>query len=161
MVLSSRLRDLSTLGAFLLLCFAVAAAGGAVTATSVNDWYQSLEKPGFTPPDWLFPPVWTTLYALMAIAGWRVWRESGFFEARWALLAFATQLGLNFGWSLLFFGINLIGAALMEIVVLLCAIVVTTFLFAKRDRLAGVLLMPYVLWVGYALVLNASIWILN
>lgn len=161
MVLSSRLRDLSILGAFLLLCFAVAAAGGAVTATSVNDWYQSLEKPGFTPPDRLFPPVWTTLYALMAIAGWRVWRKSGFFEARWALLAFATQLGLNFGWSLLFFGINLIGAALMEIVVLLGAIVVTTFLFAKRDRLAGVLLVPYVLWVGYALVLNASIWVLN
>ncbi len=149
------------LGALLLICFAVAAVGGAVTATSVNDWYQNLEKPWFTPPDWVFAPVWTALYALMAVAGWRVWRESGFAQARWALLAFAIQLGLNLGWSLLFFGSNLIGAALVEIVVLLGAIVGTTVLFAKRDRLAGVLLVPYALWVGYALVLNASIWILN
>ena len=157
----SRLRDLWGLGAWLLICFAVAAAGGAVTATSVNDWYQTLQKPWFTPPDWVFAPVWTTLYALMAVAAWRVWRKSGFAQARWALLVFAIQLGLNFGWSLLFFGSHLIGAALVEIVVLLGAIVVTTILFARRDRLAGVLLLPYALWVGYAILLNASIWVLN
>ena len=160
-VKKSRLRDVWVLGAWLLICFAVAAAGGAVTATSVSDWYQTLEKPWFTPPDWVFAPVWTALFALMAVAGWRVWRKSGFAQARWALLAFAIQLGLNFGWSLLFFGGNLIGAALVEIVVLLGAIVVTTILFAQRDRLAGVLLLPYALWVGYAILLNASIWILN
>jgi tryptophan-rich sensory protein len=135
-VKKSRLRDVWVLGAWLLICFAVAAAGGAVTATSVNDWYQTLEKPWFTPPDWVFAPVWTALFALMAVAGWRVWRKSGF-------------------------GGNLIGAALVEIVVLLGAIVVTTILFAQRDRLAGVLLLPYALWVGYAILLNASIWILN
>ncbi len=145
----------------MLLCFAVAAAGGAVTATSVNDWYQTLDKPWFTPPDWLFAPVWTALYALMAVAGWRVWRKSGFIMARWPLLAFTLQLGLNFGWSVLFFGMNLIGAALIEICVLLGAIVLTVVLFAKRDWLAGALLVPYTLWVGYASLLTASIWTLN
>lgn len=149
------------LGVFLLLCFLVAAAGGAVTAMSVNDWYQGLEKPGFTPPDALFAPVWTALYALMAVAAWRVWRSSGFRDARWPLLAFAVQLGLNLGWSVLFFGMNLIGAALVEMIALLAAIVVTAMLFARRDRWAGVMLVPYVVWVGYALVLNASIWRLN
>ena len=158
---SSRLRDLWVLGAFLLLCFAVAAVGGAVTATSVNDWYQTLAKPGFTPPDWLFAPVWTALYALMAVAGWRVWRRAGFREARWPLLVFALQLGLNLAWSVLFFGMNLIGSALLEMAVLLGAIILATILFARRDRLAGALLVPYALWVGYALMLNASIWILN
>lgn len=157
----STVRDLSVLGVFLLLCFLVAAAGGAVTATSVNDWYQGLEKPGFTPPDALFAPVWTALYALMAVAGWRVWRSSGFRDARWPLLAFAVQLGLNLAWSVLFFGMNLIGAALVEMVALLAAIIFTAVLFARRDRWAGVMLVPYVVWVGYALVLNASIWRLN
>ncbi len=157
----STVRDLSVLGVFLLLCFLVAAAGGAVTAMSVNDWYQGLEKPGFTPPDALFAPVWTALYALMAVAAWRVWRSSGFRDARWPLLAFAVQLGLNLGWSVLFFGMNLIGAALVEMIALLAAIVVTAMLFARRDRWAGVMLVPYVVWVGYALVLNASIWRLN
>lgn len=157
----STVRDLSVLGVFLLLCFLVAAAGGAVTAMSVNDWYQGLEKPGFTPPDALFAPVWTALYALMAVAAWRVLRSSGFRDARWPLLAFAVQLGLNLGWSVLFFGMNLIGAALVEMIALLAAIVVTAMLFARRDRWAGVMLVPYVVWVGYALVLNASIWRLN
>lgn len=145
----------------MLVCFSVAAAGGAVTSTSVDDWYKTLDKPGFTPPDWLFAPVWTAIYALMAIAGWRVWRASGFRESLWPLLAFLSQLGLNFGWSYLFFGLNLIGAALVEIVVLLGAIVLTAFLFFRRDRLAGVLFAPYAAWVGFALLLNVSIWVLN
>lgn len=154
-------RDVSALGAFLLICFAIAAAGGAVTATSVGDWYQSLAKPGFTPPDWLFAPVWTVLYVLMAVAAWRVWRASGFSAARGALLAFVVQLALNLGWSVLFFGMNAIGAALAEMVALLTAIVVTLVLFIRIDRLAGILLLPYALWVGYALLLNASIWLMN
>lgn len=154
-------RDVSALGAFLLICFAIAAAGGAVTATSVGDWYQSLAKPGFTPPDWLFAPVWTVLYVLMAVAAWRVWRASGFSAARGALLAFVVQLALNLGWSVLFFGMNAIGAALAEMVALLTAIVVTLVLFIRIDRLAGILILPYALWVGYALLLNASIWLMN
>lgn len=156
-----RSREFPVLGVFLLLCFAVAAAGGAVTATSVNDWYQTLDKPWFTPPDWLFSPVWTALYLLMAVAGWRVWRRSGFENARGPLLVFGIQLGLNLAWSVLFFGMNLIGAALAEICALLGAVVLTVVLFARQDRLAGALLVPYALWVGYALVLNASIWTLN
>jgi benzodiazapine receptor len=154
-------RDLGALGAFLLLCFGVAAVGGAVTATSVNDWYQTLAKPGFTPPDWLFAPVWTALYALMAIAGWRVWRKAEPGQRRRPLTVFALQLGLNLAWSVLFFGMNLIGAALVEISVLLGAIILTTILFVKSDPLAGALFVPYALWVGYALLLNTSIWILN
>lgn len=157
----SRLRDLSVLGTFLFMCFAVAAAGGAVTATSVNDWYQGLEKPWFTPPDWLFAPVWSVLFALMAVAGWRVWRVSGSGKAGWALLAFAVQLGLNLGWSILFFGMNLIGAALLEMFVLFGMILLTAFLFAKRDRTAGLLFVFYAVWVGFALMLNTSIWVLN
>ena len=158
---ASTFRDLPALGAFLLICFAVAAAGSAVTSTSVGDWYQALDKPWFTPPDWLFAPVWTALYALMAIAAWRVWRASGFLPARWALLAFVVQLGLNLGWSVLFFGVNSIGAALVEIIALLVAIVVTLVLFFRIDRLAGLLLLPYALWVAYAVLLNASVWFLN
>ena len=157
----STFRDISGLGAFLLICFAVAAAGGAVTSTSVDDWYQALDKPWFTPPDWLFAPVWTVLYVLMAVAAWRVWRASGFSAARAALLAFVVQLTLNLGWSVLFFGINAIGAALIDIVALLTAIVVTLVLFLRIDRLAGILLSPYPVWVGYALILNASIWFMN
>jgi tryptophan-rich sensory protein len=158
---SFRLREVWVLGAFVLLCFAVAAVGGAVTATSVDDWYQSLAKPAFTPPDWLFAPVWTALYALMAIAAWRVWRKADAGQARGPMTVFALQLGLNLAWSVLFFGMNSIGAALLEICVLLGAIILTTILFARRDRLAGALFVPYALWVGYALLLNASIWVLN
>lgn len=154
-------RDVSALGAFLLICFAAAAAGGAVTATSVGDWYKSLAKPGFTPPDWLFAPVWTVLYVLMAVAAWRVWRVAGFSAGRPALLAFGVQLALNLGWSVVFFGMNAVGAALAEMIALLTAIVVTLVLFIRIDRLAGILLMPYALWVGYALLLNASIWLMN
>lgn len=156
-----RLREVWTLGGFLLVCFAVAAAGGAVTATSVNDWYQTLAKPGFTPPDWLFAPVWTLLYGLMAVAGWRVWRTSGFPAARRPLIAFVIQLALNLGWSVLFFGLNLIGAALVEMSLLLAAVVVTGVLFAQRDRIAGLLFVPYAAWVGFALALNTAIWLQN
>jgi benzodiazapine receptor len=159
-----RLRDALGLAGFLALCFAVAGAGGAITATSVGDWYQALAKPAFNPPDWIFGPVWTLLYALIAVAGWRVWRRRGW-TTRGApnpeLLAWAVQLGLNLCWSFVFFGARLIGAALIEILVLLTAIVVSARLFWRVDRAAALLLAPYAAWVGYATLLNAALWRLN
>jgi benzodiazapine receptor len=156
-----RSHDVLGLVAFLVLCLAVSGIGAAVTATSVGTWYQVLHKPAFNPPDWIFAPVWTTLYILMAIAGWRVWRRAGFETGRKALTVFVAQLALNLAWSFIFFGQQRIGLALIEIVILLLAIIATAVLFWRIDRWAGVLFLPYVLWVAFATVLNASLWWLN
>jgi translocator protein len=158
-VTRGRLRDALGLAGFLALSFAIAGTGAAVTATSVGDWYQGLAKPTFNPPDRVFGPVWTVLYAMIAVAGWRIWRLRGAREP--ALLAWAVQLGLNLGWSFVFFGARLIGAALIEIVALLAAIVVTARLFWRIDRGAALLLAPYGAWVAYAALLNAALWRLN
>lgn len=157
----SRLRDVAGLAGFLALCLGVSAIGGAVTATSVGDWYQTLQKPSFSPPDWIFAPVWTMLFVMMAVAGWRVWRADGLRVARAALMLFCAQLVLNLAWSVLFFGFRLIGAALVEIVILLIAITMTTAAFWRRDRVAGVLFVPYIAWVAFATLLNVALWQLN
>lgn len=157
----ARRGDIAGLLAFLVICLAVLAAGGAATASSVGTWYQALQKPPFNPPDWLFAPVWTALYVMMAVAGWRVWRAHGLRGARPAVALFGTQLALNLAWSFVFFGYRLIGAALLEIVVLLMAIVATTILFWKHDRLAGMLFVPYAGWVAFATILNFALWQLN
>ncbi len=154
-------RNALGLFAFLATCIAVASLGGAVTATSVDNWYQTLDKPAFTPPEWVFAPVWSSLYILMAIAAWRVWLQTGSELRRIGLILFAAQLGLNLFWSILFFGLHRIGFALFEIVTLVCTIIATTYLFWKIDRVAGALLTPYLIWVSYASVLNASLWHLN
>jgi tryptophan-rich sensory protein len=157
----TRGRDLLGLGVFVALCAAVSGLGGAVTATSVDTWYQALEKPAFNPPDWLFPVVWTILYIMIAIAGWRVWRRTPI-DVTWpALSVFAVQLGLNFGWSFLFFGLQKIGLALAEIVVLFLSIAANAVIFWRIDRWAAALLAPYLVWVAYAGVLNAALWALN
>ena len=158
---SSRGRDIAGLAVFLALCLAVSAIGGAVTATSVGGWYQALHKPSFNPPDWIFAPVWTALYLMMAVAGWLVWRGHGLRGARTAMTLFGAQLALNLGWSILFFGFRSIGAALVEVVILLLAILATTAAFWRRDRLAGMLFVPYAAWVAYATLLNAALWRLN
>ena len=153
-------RDILGLVVFLAICLVVSGLGGAITATSVGTWYQTLEKPGFNPPDWVFAPVWTTLYVLMAIAGWRVWRRRT--AAGWrALAVFAVQLALNLAWSFLFFGLQRIDLALAEIVILLFAILANTVVFWRIDRVAGALFVPYLLWVAYATLLTAALWRLN
>ena len=157
----ARQRDIAGLLVFLVICFGVSIAGGAVTASSVGTWYQTLQKPPFNPPDWLFAPVWTVLYVMMAVAGWRVWRTHGLRGARAAMALFGIQLALNLAWSFVFFGYRLIGAALIEIVVLLVAIVLTTILLWRRDRVAGVLFIPYAGWVAFATALNFALWQLN
>ncbi|MDH3195650.1 MAG: tryptophan-rich sensory protein [Hyphomicrobiales bacterium] len=154
-------QDLLGLFGFVVLCLLVSSVGGIVTATSVGTWYQTLQKPPFNPPDWVFAPVWTALYLFMAVAGWRVWRHWKS-KNRWrALLVFAVQLGLNLAWSFLFFGLQRIDLAMVQIIVLLFAIIANTVLFWQIDRLAGVLFVPYVLWVMYAMALNVSLWLLN
>ena len=157
----ARQRDIAGLLVFLVICFGVSVAGGAATASSVGTWYQALQKPPFNPPDWLFAPVWTVLYVMMAVAGWRVWRKHGLRRARAAMALFGIQLALNLAWSFVFFGYRLIGAALIEIVVLLVAIVLTTILLWRRDRFAGVLFIPYTGWVAFATALNFALWQLN
>lgn len=149
------------LGGFIAICFAVATIGGAITATSVSTWYPTLNKPFFTPPDWIFAPVWNTLYMMMALAGFLVWRESEGEIRRTALTYYAVQLALNLFWSLIFFGAMKIGVAFIEILALLIAVTLTTVHFWRIDIRAGLLFVPYLIWSGYAAVLNGAIWWLN
>jgi tryptophan-rich sensory protein len=127
----------------------------------VDDWYAGLTKPAWNPPNWLFAPVWTALYLLMAIAAWLVWRESGFSGAAVPLAVFVLQLILNAGWSWIFFGRHEIRLALIEIVILWLAILWTVLAFWRVSPVAGALLVPYLLWVSFASVLNYAIWRLN
>jgi benzodiazapine receptor len=124
-------------------------------------WYQTLLKPAFTPPDWLFAPVWTVLYVAIAVAGWRIWMKPGHPGTRFAMAAYSAQLVLNLAWSFIFFGHHLIAAALADILALLAAICVNVVLFWRIDRAAGWLLVPYAAWVTYATALNAALWRLN
>ena len=158
---SSRLRDLSGLAAFVLLCLGISALGGWATASSVGTWYATLAKPAFNPPNWVFAPVWTVLYAMIAVAGWRVWRLRGLGGAPGAMSVYALQLALNLAWSFVFFGAQAIGAGLVVIVLLLAAILVNARLFWNVERAAGWLLVPYAAWVAFATVLNAALWRLN
>lgn len=157
----SRAAEIVGLALFVGLCLGIGALGAAVTATSVKTWYAALAKPSFNPPNEVFGPVWTVLYVLMAIAAWRVWRVADRETARRALTLFALQLALNLGWSVAFFGLERIGSAVAVIVVLESAIVATALAFRPIDRIAAWLLVPYILWVGFATILNIAIWRLN
>lgn len=154
-------RDWFGLVGFFLLSFAVSGIGGAVTATSVGNWYQTLERSALSPPDWVFGPVWATLFIFMAIAGWRIWRREASQARRQALFVYGLQLALNLLWSFLFFGLQQIGWSLVEIVILLLTIILNTLLFWRLDRLAGMLFVPYAAWVSYATILTATLWVLN
>lgn len=153
-------RDLAGLVAALGLCFAAAAAGSVATASSVGGWYATLAKPAWTPPGWVFGPVWTVLYAAMGVAAWLVWRSATAVRDR-ALTLFAVQLALNVAWSWLFFGLRRIDLALVEILVLWAAIAATTAAFARARAGAAWLLVPYLAWVSFAAVLNAALLRLN
>lgn len=146
---------------FIAVCLGVAGAGAFFTAGSVNQWYPLLHKPAWTPPAWLFGPVWTILYLMMSIAAWLIWRSRGMDEARGALGLFLLQLALNAAWSPLFFGLKSPLAGLLDIVPLWGAILLTLLSFWKISTLAGVLLLPYWLWVTFATALNFAIWEMN
>jgi translocator protein len=146
------------LAAFIALCLAVGALAGLVTAPAVAEWYPTLAKPSWRPPNWLFAPAWTVLYIMMAVAAWLVWRVG---DAKPALMLWAGQLALNFAWSFLFFGARSPGLGLIDIVLMWIAIAATIFAFAFKSRLAAFLMVPYLCWVSFALALNAAIFMMN
>lgn len=155
-----------------ILCEVIGIIGGIATAEGVTNWFQTIEKPFFNPPSWLFAPVWTLLYFLMGISTALVWhkgtdngRESLFEmdngNVRTALGLCAIQLILNFCWSFLFFKYHLLFTAFIEIITMLTFIILTTIHFYRIHKIGGLLMIPYILWVSFASILNFSLWFLN
>jgi translocator protein len=137
-------------------------AGGAFTSAEIPNWYAKLNKPSWQPPNWLFGPVWTTLYILMGVALFLIWKSGARQTLKQsAIILFAIQLTLNFFWSLIFFNQHQIGWALAEIIVLWIFILLTIFSFGKINKAAAWLLVPYISWVSFATILNYNIWKLN
>lgn len=128
---------------------------------SSGQWYDTLVKPDWSPPAWVFGPVWTVLYLLMGVAAWLVWKRAGFAKARIALALFLVQLAFNAAWSWIFFGLRQPGAAFAEIMLLWLLILATLTAFWRHHRLAGSLLLPYWAWVSFAALLNFAVWRLN
>jgi benzodiazapine receptor len=141
--------------------FAVAAVSGFFTAHSIPVWYAGIAKPDFNPPNWVFGPVWSVLYALMGVAAWLVWRLPESAGRTRALRWFWLQLLLNFAWSWIFFGQHWILAAAVEVVVLWLAILMMTLEYARVKRTAAWLTTPYLAWVTFAAVLNWAVWRVN
>lgn len=153
------LGDLGRLLAAVMACEAAGGVGAIATAGSVDTWYRTLDKPSFTPPSWLFGPVWTALYGLMGIALSVVWRlHAQGRETGAALGWFGAQLALNVLWSFLFFRFRSPRAALIEIVVLWIAVAMTVAALLRVSRLAALLMLPYLLWTSFAAALNFGIW---
>ena len=145
-----------------LVMNALGGAGAFLTSGAIENWYETLKKPPGVPPNWVFGPVWTVLYAMIGISFALFWHRVPSGPAKQSgLVWFFVQLVLNLAWTPLFFGAHQIGVALIVIAVLLGTIIVTVVLFRKQDRLAGRLLIPYGIWVGYATYLNAGYWVLN
>jgi benzodiazapine receptor len=154
----SRGRLIVGLVGWLALCFAAAALGGFFTP---GEWYAQLQKPSWNPPSWIFGPVWSALYIMMALAAWLVWRRGGFAAQRLALSLFSLQLLFNALWSPAFFGLRNPALALVDILLLWLALLATVLTFWRRSRVAGALLIPYLAWVSFASALNFALWRLN
>jgi tryptophan-rich sensory protein len=153
-------RQTIALAVIVLIVMLVAGLGGLFTGRSVSTWYRTLSRPDWTPPDWLFGPVWTVLYLSMAVAAWMVWRR-GTPAATAALSAFAVQLAFNVAWSALFFGLRSPAAAMVDIVLLWLAIAATIACFLRVSVPAGLIMLPYLAWVTFAAALNFAIWRMN
>ncbi len=134
--------------------------GSVFTVSAIPTWYAALNKPAFNPPAWLFGPIWVTLYFLMGVSLWLVWKSDSGAKKR-AIWLFAVQLVLNAIWSPIFFGTHSLGNALAVIVLLWAAIVLTILIFKKISKTAALLLVPYIFWVSFAVYLNFAIWMLN
>ena len=145
----------------LILPLSLGSIAGIFTAEAVPEWYATLNRPSFNPPNWLFGPVWTVLYILLGISLFLIWKQSANKERNLAILLFLLQLLLNFGWSFIFFFFNMIGLALFEIILLWISIVVMLVLFYRIKPLASYINIAYLLWVTFATILNASYFILN
>ncbi len=155
-------RSRAVLGAAVLLPLVVGVLGSVATMDSVRTWYPTLVRPPFAPPSWVFGPVWTTLYLMMGLASWLVWRQGGARpEVRSALAYYGVQLLLNLAWSWLFFGLKQPFLALLDIVALLVLVAVTALRFAAISRGGAMLMVPYLAWVLFATVLNGGYWWLN
>jgi benzodiazapine receptor len=149
----------------LLFSILIAEGLGALSgflSMNPNETYQSFNKPSFSPPSYVFPIVWTILFFLMAVAAYRIWMQgkSGA-DVRKALVLYVIQLILNFSWSIIFFRFNLMGLAFFELLLLLVFILLTAFEFYKHDKIAAYLMIPYIIWVSFAAVLNYTIWMIN
>ena len=146
----------------IIIPVAIGATAGFFTATGVDSWYQTINKPSWNPPSWIFAPVWTILYIMMGIALFLVWKSNNN-EAlkKRAMILFFVQLVLNFFWSFIFFDQQQPGWALVEIIAMWVAILLTIFAFAKVNKIAAWLLVPYISWVSFASILNYTIWQLN
>jgi len=144
-----------------LVLFLLLVVGGGLAIGFVSQpgpWYEGLAKPSFNPPDWVFAPVWTILYVLVAVAGWRVWKKA---PASRAMRLWWLQLLFNFAWSPTFFILNDLALALVVILLLLAAIILFVIMAARIDRISAGLFVPYLAWVAFATLLNASLLMLN
>lgn len=159
---SKRSKDIVRLIISIVACQCAGIVGSVFTMRAIPTWYAALQKPPFTPPDWLFAPAWITLYLLMAISAFLVWHtglENR--QTRSALIVFLVQLILNALWSIAFFGLESPLYGLIVIIALWVAILLTIIKFFRISTIAGALLVPYILWVSFAMVLNGSILVLN
>jgi benzodiazapine receptor len=156
-----RKRQGVVLAGFVLLCLTTGGIGAWVTVPGVATWYPMIAKPSWTPPDWIFGPVWTALYLMMGCAGWLIWRDDNTAGRRAALTAWFAQLALNLVWSPLFFGFHAVGLALIDIYLLWLLIARFFFTAWSLSRTAALLFLAYWVWVTYATALNLAIWLMN
>lgn len=157
-----RINDWWVLIGFIVLSEGAGIIGSIFTTSAIGTWYTTLTRPDLAPPNWIFGPVWTTLFFLMGVAAFLVWRQGWQRSTvRGALGIFFVQLVLNTLWSIIFFNFQALGAALIEIVVLWCAICATIAAFGKVSKPAAWLLVPYIVWVSFAAYLNYMFWVLN
>jgi benzodiazapine receptor len=156
----SKAQQIGGLIIWLLISFTVAATG-AMASIQAAQFYANMLQPAWAPPAWLFGPVWSALYLMMAVAAWLVWRKGGFSAARVALSLFLLQLVLNALWSWLFFAWHLGALAFIDILIMWVFIVLTIITFKTHNKIAAWLLVPYLAWVSFAAVLNFSVWQLN
>jgi benzodiazapine receptor len=154
----SRTRDMLGVTAFLVLCFGVLFLGSRATASALAEWYPALRKPSWTPPGWVFGPVWTLLYPMMAVSGWLAWREG---RARFGPLVYLLQLALNAAWPWFFFAQRRLDLAFACVVALGVAILATVVAFWRVSRVAAILMLPYLAWVAFAAALNHAVWRMN
>jgi benzodiazapine receptor len=155
-------RDVIKLVVAIVACQGAGAIGSIFTTPAIPTWYAALEKPFFTPPNWLFAPAWITLYLLMAIAAFLIWRQGlGQKGVKSTLVVFLVQLVLNALWSVVFFGLQSPLWGMVVILALWVAILLTIIRFFRLSTAAGALLLPYILWVSFASALNIAIWVLN
>ena len=156
-----KIRDTLKLVASVVLCQIAGFLGSFFTTPAIPTWYAALRKPFFTPPNWIFSPVWISLFILVGISLFFVWRRTDHPKFKIAFIFFLVQLILNILWSAAFFGLRAPLLGLIDIVLLWIAILLTIQNFSKVSKFAGVLLVPYLLWVSFAALLNFSLWILN